>query len=36
MAVVDAGGVDVEDGVDTPLVVLERLEVFASEMLTGR
>jgi len=35
MAVVDAAGVDVEDGVDTPLVVLERLEAFASEMLTG-
>ncbi len=35
MAVVDAGGVDVEGGVDTPLVVLERLETFASEVLAG-
>ncbi len=34
MAVVDAG-VDVEGGVDTPLVVLERLEAYASEMLAG-
>jgi len=34
MAVVDAG-VDVEDVVDTPLVVLERLEAYASEMLAG-
>ena len=35
MAVVDAAGVGVEDGVDTPLVVLERLEAFASGVLAG-
>lgn len=35
MAVVDTAGVDGEDGVDTPLVVLERLEAFASEVLAG-
>ncbi len=33
MAVVDAAGVDVGNGVDTPLVVLERLEVFAAGVL---
>ncbi len=35
MAVVDAAGVGVEDGVDAPLVVLERLEAFASGVLAG-
>lgn len=35
MAVVDAAGVDVGDGVDTPWVVLERLEAFGSEVLAG-
>jgi SRSO17 transposase len=34
MAVVDAG-VDVGDGMDTPLVVLERLEAFAVDVLAG-
>ena len=35
MAVVDAAGVGVEDGVEAPLVVLERLEAFASGVLAG-
>ena len=32
MAVVDVAGVDAERVVDTPLVVLERLEAFGSEV----
>ena len=35
MAVVEAAGVDVERVVDTPLVVLERLECYAAEVLAG-
>ena len=35
MAVVEAAGVDVERVVDTPLVVLERLERYAAEVLAG-
>ncbi len=35
MAVVDVAGVDAERVVDTPLVVLERLEAFAEAVLVG-